>query len=753
MIRNRTLNKLLLSAASFCFAACASGAYEETKEDDADGQREYAVEALQLRAGGPVKLELNEAGVTRVLAMTPRFSLASRNGDPAEAAKTFLRENHEAFKLSAAEAESFLVGRVDVEPISGRRHVTLNSAYNGIPVFQGGVAVHMGTGNEVYRAVADEFYNISAPTNRQVLSVNDAATAAGRAFGLDLALSIASSDDVGTTFTADGLLDPMVVTPKIFQVAPGDNRFAYQVTVSRLDEQKTQQYDLVLLDQMTGDVLFSDSLVDTFTGRVFTQSPGFPAVDNRTVVSFDGNPAASPQGWVNASRRTVGNNAVAQTDLNANNVGGANETQPTANASDAFDFPYSPTQNAANFKENAVATAFFLTNDYHDRTYLYGFTETAGNFQTSNFGLGGAQNDEVQVDSQDGSGTNNANFATPPDGSRPRMQMFNFNIINGQLRENSDLDPGIIYHEYSHGLSNRLVGGGSTACLNGSQSGGMGEGWGDFLGASFLNDPVVGAYVTGDNVRGIRDFSMANSPVTYAQIKDGSRTQVHAAGEIWAATLWDVRTAIGATKIEQLVVAGLKLTPCNPTMLQARDAILQADVNINAGANRCVIFSKFAARQMGTGASSPNHNSTAAIVLSTAVPPECGGGGGGNVVRDFVSTDVPKNIPDNNATGVNSVVSVPAGLDNLKVTVDTNITHTFRGDLIIQVVAPNGQTATLSNRAGGSADNFIANGLDISSAFTPGSSASGTWRLFVRDVARIDIGRINSFVLHVTSTN
>jgi aminopeptidase S len=100
------------------------------------------------------------------------------------------------------------------------------------------------------------------------------------------------------------------------------------------------------------------------------------------------------------------------------------------------------------------------------------------------------------------------------------------------------------------------------------------------------------------------------------------------------------------------------------------------------------------------------------------------------------------------------VINVPAGLTGtLKVTVDTNITHTFRGDLVIQVVAPNGQIATLSNRAGGAADNFVATGLDISASFTATASPSGQWRLFVRDLAAADVGTINSFALHITSNN
>jgi len=202
----------------------------------------------------------------------------------------------------------------------------------------------------------------------------------------------------------------------------------------------------------------------------------------------------------------------------------------------------------------------------------------------------------------------------------------------------------------------------------------------------------------------------------------------------------------------RLLVQGTKNSPCNPTMIQARDGIITADQQLSGGANRCALFAAFASRQMGFGASSPNANSTSTIVLSTAVPSDCAGGGGG-VTRNFTSTDVPKSIPDNTATGVSSVINVPAGpTDTLKVTVDVNITHTFRGDLVIQVISPTGQAAVLSNRAGSSADNFVTTGLDISASFTSTSSPVGQWRLFVQDLAAVDVGTINSFALHITST-
>jgi hypothetical protein len=105
---------------------------------------------------------------------------------------------------------------------------------------------------------------------------------------------------------------------------------------------------------------------------------------------------------------------------------------------------------------------------------------------------------------------------------------------------------------------------------------------------------------------------------------------------------------LGAAVTEQLVVSGMKLTPCSPTILQARDTILQAGVNnINAGANRSAIFAAFAHRLMGAGAESPADNSPSTIFTSSDVPIECGGHGGVTVTRDFISTDVPKSIPDN----------------------------------------------------------------------------------------------------------
>src|SRR5437763_556267 len=136
----------------------------------------------------------------------------------------------------------------------------------------------------------------------------------------------------------------------------------------------------------------------------------------------------------------------------------------------------------------------------HVRLYKLGFTEAAGTFQSNNFGRGGLGNDAVQADAQDGGGFNNANFSTPADGSPGRMQMY---IFNGPTpHRDGDFDAEVVLHEYTHGLSNRRVGGGVG--ISALQPRGMGEGWSDFYGLTLLSEPgddvnanyAEGGYVT-----------------------------------------------------------------------------------------------------------------------------------------------------------------------------------------------------------------------------------------------------------------
>src|SRR4029078_6971907 len=121
------------------------------------------------------------------------------------------------------------------------------------------------------------------------------------------------------------------------------------------------------------------------------------------------------------------------------------------------------------------------------------------------------------------------------------------------------------------------------------------------------------------------------------------------------------------------------------------------------------------------------------------------GGGGGCINARFSATDVPKSIPDNNATGITSNLAVTGNGNVGSRALSLHITHTFRGDLVVTLTSPGGQNFVVSNRAGGSADNIILNNLTIT-AFN-GAPAAGTWKLRVQDLASIDVGTLDSWSL------
>lgn len=148
----------------------------------------------------------------------------------------------------------------------------------------------------------------------------------------------------------------------------------------------------------------------------------------RTVVSTPWNLTASPFGWHDDNgvagaeyTFTRGNNVLAQDDQNGNNGNGL-----TADGGATLDFNFAVdlNQQPNTYLDAALTNLFFWNNRIHDVFYLYGFDEQGGNFQENNYGNGAAGSDFVFADCQDGSGVNNANFGTPPDGQNPRMQMF-----------------------------------------------------------------------------------------------------------------------------------------------------------------------------------------------------------------------------------------------------------------------------------------------------------------------------------------
>jgi hypothetical protein len=212
------------------------------------------------------------------------------------------------------------------------------------------------------------------------------------------------------------------------------------------------------------------------------------------------------------------------------------------------------------------------------------------------------------------------------------------NDPTGFINSDGDFDNGVIAHEYGHGISTRLVGGGAGMSGSAEQPG---EGWSDWLwlmmqiksGDSRNDARGIGTFVINQatNGAGIREYrystNMAVNPHTFGNTNDQwytdassiDRVDVHGLGSIWCVMLWDLAWNYidrygydsniyngtgGNNKVMRLVIDAMKLTPANPSLIQCRNAIIQADQNTTNGQNYCMIWETFARRGMGINATS-----------------------------------------------------------------------------------------------------------------------------------------------------
>jgi extracellular elastinolytic metalloproteinase len=544
-----------------------------------------------------------------------------------------------------------------------------------------------------------------------------------------------------------------------------------------------------------------------------------------TVLLSSANPLYSPVGWqvaqpgvpsgffadsyslLSSGKYLTRGNNVAAYDDNVTTTSGNGNLNSTTNSPDGtssltFDYPFDQPKGPrdANNLSAGITNLFYWNNMLHDVMMAHGFNEVSANFQYKNLTTDaqgnklGKDNDFVRAESQDGSGRNNANFATPADGSSGRMQMYLFdntpantltvagdasvaggyrfatvsfgptllkkplagklvlvndgvsadngahgcatpfvnaaavagnvafiqrggcpqlttlnprannafapkvrraqangasavivfdstgtttNLVNfggtdtvgiripaifisgadgfklraallagGTLNVSAAIGPdldgsfdsGVVSHEFGHGISNRLTGGGTANCLNGTtgyQT--MGEGWSDFFGLWMTTRPgdigsnkrYVATYDNGQPLNtgpGFRskpyttDMSAAGNNYTYSQLGTGTGKfqETHDVGEIWTTVLWDLNWAMinkygynpdffasksgGNNLTLQLVLDGCKLQVCQPGFLDGRDGILRADSATNRGVNADLIWNVFARRGMGYSA-------------------------------------------------------------------------------------------------------------------------------------------------------
>jgi hypothetical protein len=665
-----------------------------------EAQRQRALAALRTQIRG-VEVQFDPiTGAPNYIMAPGRFLRPApvQPGDVYAPVREFVQEHSDLFGHDATAINDSRMTREDVTAHNGMRTVVWQQQVDGIPVYntvlkanltRDGALVTLGSHfmSDAPAATSLDATQRAALTAQPPVDARKAVSLAAANLGDTVApeqareTSTAEGAERRQRFSAPQLSDTLVQLAWL-PVNADSAKLTWDVTLMSLQQQAMFR---VLVDAVSGEVLLRTSLTNDVSEASFrvhaaattkkpfdSPNPMLPGtatpsgaqaaeVPRQLVTLASVNPTASPNGWINDGVfETLGNNVDAHTDTNADNA--ADLPRPTS-ATRVFDFALDLTQAPSSYKNAAVVHLFYLNNWIHDQLYSLGFTESAGNFQTNNFGRGGLGNDAVKADAQDGSGTNNANMSTPPDGSSPRMQMY---IFTGPTPDrDGDFDGVIVVHEYAHGLSNRLVGGGVGISALASQ--GLGEGWSDFYGLALLANPDSdpnaaypgGSYATREIVPGmttnyyygIRRYpystDMTKNPLTFRDIdptqasphtgvplspmfgvSNGSPAEVHNVGEVWCMALWECRAQLiakyggtaGNPKILQLVTDGMKLSPANPNFLQARDAIIQADLVSTGGADAPQLWAAFAKRGMGAGASAPASSTTTGVVETFDLP-------------------------------------------------------------------------------------------------------------------------------------
>ncbi|KAF9524809.1 extracellular elastinolytic metallo proteinase [Crepidotus variabilis] len=491
-----------------------------------------------------------------------------------------------------------------------------------------------------------------------------------------------------------------------FEVEMQDNWYETSVSASA-------PHNIISVVDWASDSYVPIPKVPDFEGasyNVFPWGINDPECGDRSVEKENDDSLASPAGWhaiptsvdpysksVRSASKgiwrntttTWGNNVFAQENWEGQNAF-INNYRPEAGSEKKFHFKYNPKETekpdamdeAQKYINTTISQLFYTTNMVHDLYYRYGFDELAGNFQQYNFGRGGAESDAVIANAQDGSGFNNANFMTPPDGQNGRMRMYLWNTALPY--RDGDLEAGIVIHELTHGLSTRLTGGpANSGCLGWGESGGMGEGWGDFLATMIRNAEdqkrskskwqdrkthyAMGSWAA-NRENGIRNYPYSRdtviNPSSYKTLDKPGYWGVHAIGEVWAEILWVVAQELidkhgfsetlypptplangtipagdfyrepasslaakplipihGNTLAVQLVINGMKLQPCRPSFFEARDAIIQADEVLTGGENYCDLWKGFAKRGLGVDAKVINRTPWGGGIRSDGLKP------------------------------------------------------------------------------------------------------------------------------------
>ncbi|MEM6394815.1 MAG: M36 family metallopeptidase [Bacteroidota bacterium] len=386
-----------------------------------------------------------------------------------------VRSDIKIFEDIRDRAEQLELGDTDVAELQilddyttdrGTRHVYVGQLYEGIPVYNGQAGIHYRDGEVVHFTSNmvggfDEQQLAQTPLNTAEQVVRLTASNLGLEANSDPRMI--EQDGANQTFLWEEVANSPIRV-KLNYYPTQDDRLALawqvefdqrtsadywqiQISASNGEELARNNYTVYCnfdhdhsahgggacidhFDTQAAAVSTQQTLADGAQYRVFPLGIESPIFGDRELVVNPADPTASPFGWHDTNGQdgaeftyTRGNNVFAYDDSDNDNTGSVADAVDGGDTL-VFDFPFSVDIQPQPQIDAAVTQLFYMNNVMHDLAYAHGFDEKSGNFQQNTYNRGGVGSDAVRAEAQDGSGTNNANFSSPPEGNPGRMQMF-----------------------------------------------------------------------------------------------------------------------------------------------------------------------------------------------------------------------------------------------------------------------------------------------------------------------------------------
>jgi extracellular elastinolytic metalloproteinase len=609
--------------------------------DRLPGEQQITITSFDATTGNPEEVRLENAPV--------------EEGNYVQRALDYVQGISRALGIEATQPAEFATDPQVQQTTSGAVAVHLQQLYKGIPVFEAAQAVRFAPSGAIQDSAGSSVTVTEDVDVSPRLSAEEAVLRAaqhvaepqpdeqGAVDQFGEPLSLTSVDLSGFEPRVTATFPTSAARPTVLEAGPFEEEIRANLLWFPIDNDLRLAWDTLITmpnyegqyrtivaadaeDADTGEILYCRQILNTVAarGNVYLVD----GADARRTVDFPRPledyglpipplPPGFPEDWVDVDR-TVGNN----TNAHQGNTGPSVQGQVQNGVA---------TFNPANDTgvDQQVLNIFYYNCYMHDYFYLLLFRERDGNFQQNNLGRGGLGSDRVDARAHPGPVFGTANMGTPVEGQSPVMNMG----LVSRTNRHTAFDSTVVFHEFMHGVTNRLVGGPQNVdALDAPQSGGMGEGWGDYIACVINNTTVVGAWVVNDP-SGIRDFPYdSNFPDNFGDLGTGRYTEEHNIGEVWCATLMEMTRNIDKNLAVRLVVDALKIALSNPSFLNMRDSILRALDNMRLSGTistnehtsaRQSIWRAFAKFGMGPGAQS-NGAQLTGIKADFDMPPDVG---------------------------------------------------------------------------------------------------------------------------------